>query len=112
MAGTDPFLTRFPNRFYPTNANDMVLTSFTYAPGALGGYYQSSTNLCDMGSRNATNAALYQYTVRLFQTKQLKRTLVIGVLYVPYNPADSEVLQYTVSYIEPRLRRRISCAER
>jgi len=97
MAGTDPFLTRFPNRFYPTNANDMVLTSFTYAPGALGGYYQSSTNLCDMGSRNATNASLYHYTVRLDQTKETNSTVDIGFHYVAVNPAESEVPKYTVS---------------
>src|SRR5256885_385511 len=52
------------NRFYPTNANDQILTNFAYKTGTLGGFYQATNSvLLNIGSRNATNAGLYHYTV-------------------------------------------------
>ena len=78
------------NRFNPTNANDKVLTSFTYDAGPLGGYYHVSTNLINVGSRNATNAGLYHHTVVLDQTKETNSTVDIGFHYVAVNAAESE----------------------
>jgi len=62
-ASYNAYINMGTNRFYPTNANDKVLTSFTYRTGPLGDYYHFSSNLINAGSRNATNAGLYHYTV-------------------------------------------------
>ena len=97
-AAYNAYINMGTNRFYPTNANDKVLTSFTYASGALGSYYQSSTNLYDMGSRNATNAGLYHYTVRVDQIKDANSTVDIGFNYVAVNPAESEVPKVSPMY--------------
>lgn len=70
------------NRFYPTNGFDKVLTAFTYTNSTLGSFYQVSTNLYDMGSRNATNAGLYHYTVKTSQVKETNSVVDIGFHYV------------------------------
>ena len=90
-ASYNAYINMGTNRFYPTNANDKILTSFNYTNGPLGRYCQASTNLYDMGSRNATNAGLYHYTVRLDQTKETNSTVDIGFHYAAVNPAEVEL---------------------
>jgi hypothetical protein len=81
-------------RITPTNTHDVTLTSFTYATGALGTYYHSSTNLLDAGSQNATNAGLYHFTVLASQAKETNSTVDIGFHYVAVDtngvPFDSD----------------------
>jgi hypothetical protein len=72
-------------RLTPTNASDQVLSNFTYASGALGKYYHSSTNLLNAGSRSAAAAGLYHYTVRTSNLKEgndTPATVDIGFHYV------------------------------
>lgn len=93
-AAYNAYINMGTNRFIPTNVNDQVLTSFTYTNGTLGGYYQVSTNLYDMGSRNATNAGLYHYTVKTSQAKETNSVVDIGFHYVAVdangNPVDTD----------------------
>lgn len=81
-------------RLSPTNANDIILSSFNYTNGPLGGYYQLSTNLYNLGSRSAPAAGLYQYTVRQDQTKEANTQVDIGFHYVAVdangNPLDAD----------------------
>jgi len=79
----------------PTNASDKVLSSFSYASGALGRYYQVSTNLYDAGSRtNAALAGLYHHTVKTSQAKETNSTVDIGFHYVAVDgngvPVDTD----------------------
>jgi hypothetical protein len=78
----------------PTNVNDVLLTSFAYTNGALGNYYQVSTNLLNVGSRNADAATLYHYTVRTNQVKETNSIVDIGFHYVAVGednePLDSD----------------------
>jgi hypothetical protein len=83
------------NRFYPTNANDQVLTSFTYVTGPLGNYYhQTNSALIDLGSRTADLAGLYHYTTQTNQVKEATSSVDIGFHYVAVdgngNPIDTD----------------------
>jgi len=81
-------------RIYPTNANDVVLSSFRYTNGPLGSFYQVSTNLIDEGSRTADLAGLYHYTTRTNQVKETNSVVDIGFHYVAVdangNPVDTD----------------------
>jgi Bacterial Ig domain len=81
-ASYNAYINMGTNRYFPTNANDQVLTSFTYATGALGNYYQLSTNLYDKGSRSSTSANLSDYTVKTNQTKEGTSMVEVGYHYV------------------------------
>jgi len=79
----------------PTNASDKVLSSFSYASGALGRYYQVSTNLYDAGSRtNAALAGLYHHTVKTSQAKEANSIVDIGFHYIAVDgsgvPVDTD----------------------
>ena len=80
-------------RLSPTNANDVVLTSFTYASGTLGKFYQSSTSLVDKGSCTADLTGLYHYTTRANQVQETNSYVDIGYHYVATdtngNPLDT-----------------------
>ena len=65
----------------PTNANDVVLTTFTYTNGALGSYYQFSTSLLDAGSRYSANAGLYLFTTTVDETSEGESIVNIGLHY-------------------------------
>jgi hypothetical protein len=87
------------NRLIATNALDLVLSSFNYAVGPLGSYYQSSTNLVNRGSRMAATAGLYHYTVSTnlvsdLQVKEGNTTVDIGFHRVATdasgNPLDGD----------------------
>ena len=66
----------------PTNANDIVLTNFTYATGPLGYYYQSSTNLLNRGNTTADLTGLYHYTTQTNQVKETNSVVDMGFHYV------------------------------
>ncbi len=76
------------NRLTPTNANDVVLTNTPiYLTSYLGKYYYPTNDgmlslLIDAGSRNATNAGLYHYTVLTNQVKETNSIVDIGYHYV------------------------------
>jgi hypothetical protein len=76
------------NALYAITPNtDLTLTSFTYASGFLGDYYQSSTNLVDRGSRSAADAGLFHYTVSTnlvgnLQVKEGTSTVDVGFHFV------------------------------
>jgi hypothetical protein len=71
----------------PTNVNNILLSSFTYAVGPLGHFYQNATNLINKGSTTANLNGLYHYTVitNLISGLQIKETnslVDIGYHYV------------------------------
>jgi hypothetical protein len=70
-----------------------VLASFVYSTGPLGDYYHFTNSLIDAGSRNATNAGLYHYTVITNQVKEGSSQVDIGFHYVAVdgngNPVDT-----------------------
>jgi hypothetical protein len=61
-----------------TTGTNVFLTTFTYASGALGGWYQGQTNLADNGSRSASTAGLYHFTTTANQSKETNSTVDIG----------------------------------
>jgi len=75
-----------------SGGGDVVTNSFTYTNSYLGNFYHLSTNLIDRGSRSASAAGLYHYTVRADQTKETNSTVDIGFHYVATdasgNPLD------------------------
>jgi hypothetical protein len=81
-------------RLQPTNANDVVLTSFAYTNGPLGNYYQLSTDLLNAGSTNADMVGLYHYTTQTNQVKETNSVVDIGFHYVAVdgngNPLDTD----------------------
>ena len=71
--------------FLETDPTDITLASFQYTTGALGPFYQSSTSLLNMGSRSASAAGLYHYTVKASNAKdgaETPATVDIGFHYV------------------------------
>ena len=57
--------------FSGTDTGSHTLSSFTYAAGPLGAYYQpSGSALLNQGSRAANLAGLYHYTVSTSETKE------------------------------------------
>ncbi|MBI4326532.1 MAG: hypothetical protein HY674_14895 [Chloroflexi bacterium] len=81
-------------RLIPNSTNDVVLGSFIFTNGPLGAFYHASTNLFNAGSRNATNAGLYHFTVNADQTKETNSIVDIGYHYVATDayglPVDSD----------------------
>ncbi len=73
---------------------NITLASFNYATGTYGGFYQSSTNLINKGSRNATNATLFHYTTQTSNLKETNTVVDIGFHYVAAdsngNPYDQD----------------------
>jgi len=70
------------NRLSPVNASDQVLTNFAFQTGTLGRFYVPSNALFNAGSRYATNAGLYHYTMFTNQVKEATNTVDIGFHYV------------------------------
>src|SRR5438445_4420597 len=68
--------------------SNVVLSSFNYATGALGAWYQSSTNMIDAGSRTADQAGLYHYTTQTSQVKETNSIVEIGFHYVALNGSN------------------------
>lgn len=72
-----------------------------FVPGPLGRFYYpntgastSLTNLVNTGSRNATNAGLYHFTVRPDQLKETNTVVDIGFHYPAVGPGSDGLLAY------------------
>jgi RHS repeat-associated protein len=78
-------------RLTPNGANDKILSSFTYASGVLGAFYQSTSTLKNRGSRPADAAGLYYHTTTTDQAREGTSQVDIGYHYVSTNcgPADT-----------------------
>jgi len=76
-----------------SGGNDKSVTTFAYATGTLGPWYQSSTNMIDAGSRTADLAGLYHYTTQTSQVKEATTIVDLGFHYVATdangNPIDT-----------------------
>jgi hypothetical protein len=71
------------SRLTPTNTSDRVLTGLIFQAGSLGYFYvPTNTALANNGSRNATNASLYHYTMLTNNVKETNTTVDIGFHYV------------------------------
>jgi hypothetical protein len=71
------------SRLTPTNANDQIVTNFTWLPGPLGAYYQPTNSpLLNMGSQSAASAGLYHFTVLTNEVKETTNQVTIGLHYV------------------------------
>ena len=66
-------------RLTPTNAYDVVLSSFTYTNGPLGGFYQFSTDLVDKGCTTADLVGLSHYTTQANQVQESNSIVDIGL---------------------------------
>ena len=77
------YTTNCIGRLEVTNLNDVILPSLTFQSGSLG-YFYILTNcaLLNAGSRNATNAGLYHYTMTTNQVKETNSIVDIGFHYV------------------------------
>ena len=70
-------------RLDATNASDQVLASLAFQTGPLGSFYvPTNTALANNGSRNATNAGLYHYTMLTNNVKETNTTVDLGFHYV------------------------------
>ena len=84
------YVARSNNGFYNTSTNQLqgtnnvVLTSLAYSSGALGPWYigSASPTLVDAGSRYATNAALFHYTILTSQVKETNTVVDVSFHYV------------------------------
>ena len=79
----------------------IYLTSCNYQAGPLGSYYyptnggtNSLTSLIDAGSRNATNAGLYHFTVTTNQVKEATTQVDVGCHYVAVDATTGLPLDY------------------
>src|SRR5439155_7686394 len=76
-----------------SGGHDKSVSTFNYAKGTLGPWYQYSTNMIDAGSRTADLAGLYHETTQTNQVKEATSTVDIGFHYVAVNangnPVDS-----------------------
>ncbi len=61
---------------------NVTLSGFTFAGSKLGPWYQSPTNLSNVGSRTAANAGLYHHTTVTAQTKEGSSVVDVGFHYV------------------------------
>jgi hypothetical protein len=87
---------------------NVTLSSFTYANGPLGNYYQYTTNFYNAGSRSAAAASLYHYTVTngFPSVKELTNTVSIGYHYIAVDtnnlPNDCDGDGIWPDYLEDR----------
>jgi hypothetical protein len=79
----------------PTNANDVVMTNFTYATGPLGNYYQASTTLIDKGSTTADQLGLFHYTTQTNQMIEGFSIVDIGYHYVAVDQNGNPLVSNT-----------------
>jgi hypothetical protein len=76
------FLTTGP-RTTPTNLHDVLVTNFNWQTGPLGSFYvPTNSPLIHAGSRNATNAGLYHFTMLTSNVKETNTVVDIGFHYV------------------------------
>jgi len=93
--GYDKTTTKLPS----SSGGDLTVTNLDYQIGPLGNYYYPTSGgdlfrLVNAGSRNATNAGLYHFTMRVDQTKEANTTVDIGYHYLALdgngNPLDND----------------------
>jgi hypothetical protein len=81
-------------RLTPTNTSDVILTNSAFQTGTLGYFYIASNVLVNAGSRYASNAGLYHYTMLTNNVKEINTTVDIGFHYVATDangtPLDSD----------------------
>jgi len=65
-----------------THTNDVTVTNLVFQTGTLGYFYIQSNALVNAGSRNATNAGLYHYTMLTNNVKETNSIVDIGFHYV------------------------------
>ena len=70
-------------------SGNVPLTSFSYATGLLGRWYQGAVGLVNAGSRSASNAGLYHYTTQTSQSKEYGTLVDIGFHYVVTDAAGT-----------------------
>ena len=70
-----------------SGGGDKSVSTFNYATGALGPWYQSSTNMINFGSRTADLAGLYQYTTQASQVKETNSVVDLGWHLVAIDPS-------------------------
>ena len=61
-----------------SGSSNVVVSTFTYASGTLGNWYQASTNFSNRGSRTASTARLYHHTTTTNQVKEGTSAVDIG----------------------------------
>ena len=61
-----------------SGSSNVVVSTFTYASGTLGNWYQASTNFSNRGSRTASTAGLYHHTTTTNQVKEGTSAVDIG----------------------------------
>ncbi len=70
-------------RTTPTNLYDVLVTNFNWQTGSLGNrYLPTNSTLINAGSRNATNAGLFHFTVLTNNVKETNTIVDIGFHYV------------------------------
>ncbi len=79
-----------------SSGGDVTVTNFDYLIGPLGNFYYPTNGgnlnlLINTGSRNATNAGMYHFTVRLDQTKETNSTVDIGYHYVALDGSNQPI---------------------
>ena len=74
-----------------SSGNDVVTTTFAYATGPYGPWYQASTSLVDRGSRSAADAGLYHHTIQADQAKEAATQVDIGFHYVAVDACGQPV---------------------
>jgi hypothetical protein len=91
-------------RLYPGTApSDVTVSTLTYDPGPLGFWYQrTSSTLINSGSRSASSASLYHWTVNTNQVKETNSTVDIGYHYVALNGSNQPVDSDSDSYPDYR----------
>ena len=88
------FLTGSP-RTTPPGANDVLVGSFNWQTGPLGGYYlPAGSALINAGSQSAAASALFHYTTTTDQAKEAASTVDIGLHWLALNgqsqPMDAD----------------------
>jgi hypothetical protein len=87
------YQTNYPY-FNPVGAHDVILTSpMTYTNKTFGKFYQTITNLANVGSTSATNVGLYHFTLQSSEAKETNSVVDIGFHYVAASsgaPVDTD----------------------
>jgi hypothetical protein len=97
-ASASGYLTLGNNGYINTTSlggsTNVVVSSFTYAIGTLGNWYQASTNFIDKGSRTAGAAGLYHHTTTTNQIKEASSAVDIGFHLIAVDTATGLPLDY------------------
>ena len=91
-------------QFQPTNASDIVLSSFNWQSGPLGAWYQATNSvLINAGSRGANLASLYHFCTTTNEVKETNSTVDVSFHFVAVDangqPLDQD-LDTVADYLE------------